>query len=470
MMTLMILVGATWMGLYLAKRITEPVQRLATAAQGNRGRASRLSRRSRNGERRRVRIARRGVQQHGERSGEEPPAPRALDRRPRAQAPRGRRAPAVHRDDPRADRHRRRVDRRGGKNQHAQQRGHAAARAWRRRRSGSRRRRCSAATICSRSARCSAPRRTGRTEPSAQEIPLTRDDRELQLAAVATALRGTEGSDGMVLVVDDVSPLIRAQKVAAWREVARRLAHEIKNPLTPIQLCAERIRRHFSSSAGPTLDARRGVHVDDRRRSRFAEGARRRVLAVRADAGAARGADRSARAAERGAGAVSGAARRGAFRAALRGEAAEGARGRRADSPRHHQPRRQRHRGDEPLGRHHARNAARSGRVARAADRHRRRPGHPCGGAGEAVHAVLFDQAPRQRPRPRHRPAHRRRARRDDRGRRQRAARAPNSPSNCHADSFVSTQRRQAARMLFERLLDLHAPSAPVRSEAPKRL
>jgi two-component system nitrogen regulation sensor histidine kinase NtrY len=95
---------------------------------------------------------------------------------------------------------------------------------------------------------------TGKAEPSAQEIPLTRDDRELQLAAVATALRGTEGSDGMVLVVDDVSPLIRAQKVAAWREVARRLAHEIKNPLTPIQLCAERMRRHFSTTPGPTFD------------------------------------------------------------------------------------------------------------------------------------------------------------------------------------------------------------------------
>ena len=94
---------------------------------------------------------------------------------------------------------------------------------------------------------------TGKTEPSAQEIAVTRDDRELQLAAVATALRGTDGSDGMVLVVDDISPLIRAQKVAAWREVARRLAHEIKNPLTPIQLCAERMRRHFSNSAGPTL-------------------------------------------------------------------------------------------------------------------------------------------------------------------------------------------------------------------------
>jgi two-component system, NtrC family, nitrogen regulation sensor histidine kinase NtrY len=49
-----------------------------------------------------------------------------------------------------------------------------------------------------------------------------------------------------------VTPLIRAQKVAAWREVARRLAHEIKNPLTPIQLCAERMRRHFSGAAAPT--------------------------------------------------------------------------------------------------------------------------------------------------------------------------------------------------------------------------
>ena len=56
----------------------------------------------------------------------------------------------------------------------------------------------------------------------------------------------------MVLVLDDVTPLIRAQKVAAWREVARRLAHEIKNPLTPIQLCAERMRRHFATAAAPT--------------------------------------------------------------------------------------------------------------------------------------------------------------------------------------------------------------------------
>ena len=78
----------------------------------------------------------------------------------------------------------------------------------------------------------------------AQEVALVRDGRERHVAAAATRVAGTDGSfDGTVLVVDDVTPLIRAQKVAAWREVARRLAHEIKNPLTPIQLSAERLRR-----------------------------------------------------------------------------------------------------------------------------------------------------------------------------------------------------------------------------------
>ena len=51
-----------------------------------------------------------------------------------------------------------------------------------------------------------------------------------------------------MLVFDDVTPLIRTQRVAAWRDVARRLAHEIKNPLTPIQLSAERLRRQFATA------------------------------------------------------------------------------------------------------------------------------------------------------------------------------------------------------------------------------
>jgi two-component system nitrogen regulation sensor histidine kinase NtrY len=86
-----------------------------------------------------------------------------------------------------------------------------------------------------------------------QDVSITRDGRELHLAVMTTPLRRDDGStDGTVIVFDDVSPLVRAQKVAAWREVARRLAHEIKNPLTPIQLCAERLRRHFSGAPEPT--------------------------------------------------------------------------------------------------------------------------------------------------------------------------------------------------------------------------
>jgi two-component system nitrogen regulation sensor histidine kinase NtrY len=52
-----------------------------------------------------------------------------------------------------------------------------------------------------------------------------------------------------VLVVDDLTPLMRAQRVAAWGEVARKLAHEIKNPLTPIQLSAQRVRKAYLKSA-----------------------------------------------------------------------------------------------------------------------------------------------------------------------------------------------------------------------------
>jgi two-component system, NtrC family, nitrogen regulation sensor histidine kinase NtrY len=89
----------------------------------------------------------------------------------------------------------------------------------------------------------------GKSEPTARELALVREGQELHLAVVATPLLGDAGApEGVVLVLDDVTPLIRAQKVAAWREVARRLAHEIKNPLTPIQLSAERLQRHFAAA------------------------------------------------------------------------------------------------------------------------------------------------------------------------------------------------------------------------------
>ena len=92
-----------------------------------------------------------------------------------------------------------------------------------------------------------------RADQLPQDVAITRGGRELHLAVMVTPLRRETGSsEGLVLVFDDVTPLVRAQKVAAWREVARRLAHEIKNPLTPIQLSAERLRRHFSGAPDQT--------------------------------------------------------------------------------------------------------------------------------------------------------------------------------------------------------------------------
>jgi len=92
-----------------------------------------------------------------------------------------------------------------------------------------------------------------RQDPRPQEVSITREGREVHLAVMTTPLkRDDDTTDGVVVVFDDVSPLIRAQKVAAWREVARRLAHEIKNPLTPIQLSAERLRRHFGQAPEAT--------------------------------------------------------------------------------------------------------------------------------------------------------------------------------------------------------------------------
>ena len=69
----------------------------------------------------------------------------------------------------------------------------------------------------------------------------------LPVAMTATALRGSIGPRrGVVLVIEDLSELLAAQRAAAWSEVARRMAHEIKNPLTPIQLSAERIAKSYA--------------------------------------------------------------------------------------------------------------------------------------------------------------------------------------------------------------------------------
>jgi two-component system, NtrC family, nitrogen regulation sensor histidine kinase NtrY len=84
-------------------------------------------------------------------------------------------------------------------------------------------------------------------------LPCRSGDRHLSVTVVALPGVTRDVSAGAVSVLDDLTPLMRAQKVAAWGEVARKLAHEIKNPLTPIQLSAQRIRKGFLKNA-PDLE------------------------------------------------------------------------------------------------------------------------------------------------------------------------------------------------------------------------
>src|SRR5215470_3330327 len=84
-----------------------------------------------------------------------------------------------------------------------------------------------------------------------REVHLRREGHSVTLLASATALKGPDGAYlGMVLVFDDLTELLKAQRLAARREVAQRIAHEIKNPLTPIQLSAQRLRRRLSRTPG----------------------------------------------------------------------------------------------------------------------------------------------------------------------------------------------------------------------------
>ncbi len=82
-----------------------------------------------------------------------------------------------------------------------------------------------------------------------REIEVLVSDRVLHLAVTVSSLGPRRANTGYVLVFDDLTEVLRAQKSAAWQEVARRIAHEIKNPLTPIQLSAQRILHHLELRA-----------------------------------------------------------------------------------------------------------------------------------------------------------------------------------------------------------------------------
>ena len=80
-----------------------------------------------------------------------------------------------------------------------------------------------------------------------EEVRLTRKGKLESLLVRMSARRSDDRLEGYVVAFDDVTDLVSAQRMAAWGDVARRIAHEIKNPLTPIQLSAERINRKFRS-------------------------------------------------------------------------------------------------------------------------------------------------------------------------------------------------------------------------------
>jgi nitrogen fixation/metabolism regulation signal transduction histidine kinase len=94
-------------------------------------------------------------------------------------------------------------------------------------------------------------RKADRMGTTTSQFELQSGDEKLNVAITVASLRIERQRLGYVLVFEDFTELLRAQKQAAWREVARRVAHEIKNPLTPIALSADRIRRHLERGLTP---------------------------------------------------------------------------------------------------------------------------------------------------------------------------------------------------------------------------
>jgi two-component system nitrogen regulation sensor histidine kinase NtrY len=83
-----------------------------------------------------------------------------------------------------------------------------------------------------------------------EQVTITRNGRERNLSVRITSEQSSESAHGYVVTLDDVTELVAAQRTAAWADIARRIAHEIKNPLTPIQLSAERLRRKYGKVIG----------------------------------------------------------------------------------------------------------------------------------------------------------------------------------------------------------------------------
>jgi hypothetical protein len=94
-------------------------------------------------------------------------------------------------------------------------------------------------------------RRADRMSVTAAQFEIPVDKEKLNASVTVSSVQHGKQRLGYVIVFEDYSELLKAQREAAWREVARRVAHEIKNPLTPIALSAERIRRHLERGTTP---------------------------------------------------------------------------------------------------------------------------------------------------------------------------------------------------------------------------
>jgi two-component system, NtrC family, nitrogen regulation sensor histidine kinase NtrY len=93
-------------------------------------------------------------------------------------------------------------------------------------------------------------RRSLRMGAASREIEIASGGRLVRTAVTVSSLGPRRSNPGFVVVIDDLTDLLRAQKASAWQEVAQRIAHEIKNPLTPIQLSAQRLLRHLARTTG----------------------------------------------------------------------------------------------------------------------------------------------------------------------------------------------------------------------------
>jgi two-component system, NtrC family, nitrogen regulation sensor histidine kinase NtrY len=90
--------------------------------------------------------------------------------------------------------------------------------------------------------------RSGNQRLVQRQLTVTRDGQERNYSVRVTSEQATEAEHGYVITIDDITELVLAQRTSAWADIARRIAHEIKNPLTPIQLSAERLRRKYSKT------------------------------------------------------------------------------------------------------------------------------------------------------------------------------------------------------------------------------